>query len=278
MEIVQGDDPVAIQAFPDANICLSQVDQVRNNDAVPTNSFLAINTAYDMSDGKVSYASQPPIELGMRTSEPGSEEESEAESQHDVIGRESQDNNADEDEPIQVFSTSNEAVKETQSDDEELCAEEKIMVLPPADEKVMDEGPEEPVDGEAVDENLDPEEETPEQFNFTNLLAHRWVGNEIEVKVAWHKDHPTWEPETNIHHDAADALFKYWKSQGGHPENPNNPGLYNIFAIRKHSKDRRRLFVEWTGYEASESSWVSTKMVRDTAPDVVAAYWLSLKK
>lgn len=116
-----------------------------------------------------------------------------------------------------------------------------------------------------------------DKFTFTNILAHRWSGDEIEVKVDWHGDEATWEPEANLHHDAPDALFAYWRAQGGRPENPRDPGLYDIFAIRKHNRNKMRLLVEWTGYPPEDNTWESKKMLQETAPELLAEYWESVK-
>ena len=70
----------------------------------------------------------------------------------------------------------------------------------------------------------------------TSLLAHRWSGDEIEIKVGWRGSEATWEPEATLHHDAPDALFAYWRAQGGRPENPRDAGLYDIFAIGRRKR------------------------------------------
>ncbi|VUC21610.1 unnamed protein product [Clonostachys rosea] len=141
---------------------------------------------------------------------------------------------------------------------------------------------------EAEDEAKEEEEEEEEgdltinrgdgQHSFTEILEHRWVGDEVELKVGWYRGSPTWEPETILHSDAPEALFTYWRSQGGRPTNPRDADIFDIFAIRNHSRDKKKLFVEWTGYEASENSWVPSNVVEETAPEVVAQYWKSIKK
>lgn len=130
-------------------------------------------------------------------------------------------------------------------------------------------------EGADADNNNDVIDE--ETFTFTSLLAHRWSGDEIEIKVNWHGSEPTWEPEFSLHQDAPDALFAYWRTQGGRPENPRDAGLFDIFAIRKHSRNKMRLLVEWTGYPSEDSTWESKKTVEEAAPELLAEYWESVK-
>ncbi|KAI5456719.1 hypothetical protein BGZ63DRAFT_87928 [Mariannaea sp. PMI_226] len=122
-------------------------------------------------------------------------------------------------------------------------------------------------------------EDEDEQYSFTRFLDHRQTGNDndIEILVEWDQGSPTWEPETNLHHDAPDTLFAYWKSQGGRPLNPEDPDLFEIYAIRKHSKNKKRLQVEWLGYDKSEWTWLPSSVVEETAREVVEAYWRDQK-
>ncbi|KAG9255522.1 uncharacterized protein F5Z01DRAFT_672834 [Emericellopsis atlantica] len=112
-------------------------------------------------------------------------------------------------------------------------------------------------------------------FVFTRFLEHRWRGTTIELLVEWHGAEPTWEPEANLHHDALDALLKYWQQQGGHPENPNEEGLYDVYCIREHKG--QKLLVEWTGYAPSEATWEPKKKIQKAAPQIVKEYFDSLK-
>lgn len=126
--------------------------------------------------------------------------------------------------------------------------------------------------------DLDADKDMDEDmFTFTNLLAHRWSGDEIEIKVDWHGDEATWEPETTLHSDAPDALFAYWRAQGGRPENPRDAGLYDIFAIRKHNRNKTRLLVEWTGYPPEDNTWETKAVLEETAPEILAEYLESVK-
>ena len=116
------------------------------------------------------------------------------------------------------------------------------------------------------------------EFAFKRFLRHRWVDDSIEIEVEWEKGEPSWEDEESLHRDAPDALFEYWEEQGGRPENPNDAEMYDIFAIRKHSKDRRNLLVEWVGYGPKDATWLSRSVVQQTAPDVVKEYFAALPK
>ena len=128
---------------------------------------------------------------------------------------------------------------------------------------------------EDADMEDDDDDDEP-QYDFTRLTDHRWSGDQLEIKVEWHASEATWEPETNLHADAPDALFRYWQAKGGRPVNPRDPELYDIFAIRKHNKNSSRMLVEWTGYPPSENCWVSRKVLEETAPEMVAEYRKSL--
>ncbi|KAJ3483297.1 hypothetical protein NLG97_g7339 [Lecanicillium saksenae] len=115
------------------------------------------------------------------------------------------------------------------------------------------------------------------EFTFKNFVDHRWDGDSIQIQVEWENGQRTWEPETTLHHDARQTLLRYWAKQpGGRPDNPREPGLYEILAIRKHSRDRKRLFVEWVGYGPKENTWEPRDIVQDAAPDILDDYWDSL--
>ncbi|KAG5997451.1 hypothetical protein E4U52_004138 [Claviceps spartinae] len=124
---------------------------------------------------------------------------------------------------------------------------------------------------------VEPEVEPVIEYAFDKFTDHRWVGDAMEIRVAWQDGDPTWEREAVLHEDAPDALLAYWKSQGERPTNPNDPDLFNIFAVRKHTKDRKSLLVEWVGYGPKEASWLPHAEVEKTAPELVAQYWRSIK-
>nr|UWK21982.1 chromo domain [Trichoderma margaretense] len=126
-------------------------------------------------------------------------------------------------------------------------------------------------------ENVEAPEAAEGEYGFKRFTGYRWVGDSIEVQVEWDTGEITWEPETNLHEDAPEALFEYWREQGGRPKNPTDPEIYEVFAILKHNKNRTRLLVEWVGFERSEASWASRKIIEETAKDIVDAYFDSLK-
>ncbi|KAL7907367.1 hypothetical protein GGI35DRAFT_470586 [Trichoderma velutinum] len=148
------------------------------------------------------------------------------------------------------------------------------------------EKPEKPVESEGSEEK---------EYAFDGFAGYRWAGDSIELQVKWVRDEEqdggaewegaeeweggkmTWEPERKLHEDAPEFLFAYWRAQGGRPENPTDPGLYEIFAVLKHNKNRTKLLIEWVGYERSEASWVPRKDIPATAQDIVDDYFASLK-
>lgn len=133
------------------------------------------------------------------------------------------------------------------------------------------------VDGSPRDAPNETETEEETEYAFEKLAQHRWAGNSIEIQVDWKDGDATWEQEAVLHQDAPDALLEYWESQGGRPTNPDDPDLFDIHAIRRHSKDCKKLLVEWVGYGPKEATWVSRAAVEETAPEVVAQYWESVK-
>ncbi|PNY24499.1 Uncharacterized protein TCAP_05564 [Tolypocladium capitatum] len=127
------------------------------------------------------------------------------------------------------------------------------------------------------DQGSEQEQQHGDEYSFKRFGKHRWAGNSIEIQVEWVQGDVTWEPEANLHQDAPQSLFAYWKRQGGRPNNPSDPDLFDIFAILKHSKDRKRLLIEWVGFGPKDATWVSRAAVEETAPDVAAEYWASVK-
>ncbi|EEU42909.1 uncharacterized protein NECHADRAFT_84250 [Fusarium vanettenii 77-13-4] len=131
---------------------------------------------------------------------------------------------------------------------------------------------------EEQNENEEEEEEDDESYTFNKILSHRWVKNKIQLQIDWSEHPQTWEPEENIHRDAPTALFDYWRSKGGRPDNPKKPGVYDIFAIRKHSKNKKKVLVEWVGYDESEQTWEDRKTIAKAAKELVDDYFDGLKK
>ncbi|KAL6874782.1 hypothetical protein J3F83DRAFT_518151 [Trichoderma novae-zelandiae] len=120
-------------------------------------------------------------------------------------------------------------------------------------------------------------DEDEEDYGFEGFVGYRWAGDSIEIQVKWDGGETTWEPEANLHHDCPEALFEYWRAHEGRPKNPTDPEMYEVFSILKHNKNRSRLLVEWVGFERSEATWVSRKVIEETAKDIVDAYFNSLK-
>lgn len=128
---------------------------------------------------------------------------------------------------------------------------------------------------EGGDEQLDDNQIC--ECSFKGFVEHRWVDNSIEIKVEWDDGDVTWEPEVNLHEDALETLLAYWKNQQRRPTNPKAPYMYDVFAIRKHSKDRKKLLVEWVGYGSADTTWVLRTSVERTAPEMVSQYWNEVK-
>lgn len=124
--------------------------------------------------------------------------------------------------------------------------------------------------GEPMDED--------KRFALDSFLSHRWTDqNAIEIQVKWENGPPTWEPEHNLHRDVPSTLFAYWEKQGGHPQNPSNPDLYDVFAIRRHKPNKKHVLVEWVGYDAKSMTWEPTSVIEECAPEIISDYWKNLK-
>lgn len=126
------------------------------------------------------------------------------------------------------------------------------------------------------EQGADADANSDSEFVFKRLVGHRWDDDTLQVQVEWESGENTWEPESRLHEDAPDALLAYWERQNGRPENPARPGFYEIHAVRKHSRDRKRLFVEWVGYGAKDGTWEPRRIVEDAAPGKASEYWDSL--
>ncbi|KAL6803590.1 hypothetical protein J3E68DRAFT_390973 [Trichoderma sp. SZMC 28012] len=154
--------------------------------------------------------------------------------------------------------------------------------------------PAQPAQPERSEKPRKPEEEDTE-YVFVDFNGYRWAGDSIELQVKWKRDAQhddseewqdaeeweggkmTWEPERKLHEDAPEFLFEYWRTQGGRPENPTDPGLYEIFGVLKHNKNRTKLLIEWVGYERSEATWMLRKDIPKSAQDIVDDYFAGVK-
>ncbi|KAH7110479.1 hypothetical protein EDB81DRAFT_672060 [Dactylonectria macrodidyma] len=116
------------------------------------------------------------------------------------------------------------------------------------------------------------------EYAFNSIVAHRWNGTALELRIDWEVGPKTWEPEVTLHQDAPDALFAYWRAQGGRPENPLDADIYNVYAIHKLSKNKRKVLVEWVGYEQKDMTWEDRKEIEKTAKAKVDEFLASQKK
>jgi chemotaxis protein histidine kinase CheA len=134
----------------------------------------------------------------------------------------------------------------------------------------------------------DPEQEAPaqeaenddEEHEFKRIMDHRWVGDKIELRIEWSDGERTWTDEEIFHEDSPEALFEFWRNQpGGRPPNPNDPDVYQVFAIRKHRtlRGKKQVLVEWLGYDSSEHTWENQSYIEQVAKDHVDEYMSKLK-
>ncbi|CAH0003476.1 unnamed protein product [Clonostachys byssicola] len=109
---------------------------------------------------------------------------------------------------------------------------------------------------------------------FEDIVNHKWEGDKILLEVRWQgTDETSWEPEVNIHRDAKRALIQYWKAQGGRPVNPQDEGLFTIYAlkgVKTDSEGQRLIQVEWVGF--SRPTWEPESAIKAAAPDALEAY------
>ncbi|VUC27387.1 unnamed protein product [Clonostachys rosea] len=109
---------------------------------------------------------------------------------------------------------------------------------------------------------------------FEDIVSHKWEGDKIQLEVRWQgTDETSWEPEVNIHRDAKRALIQYWKTQGGRPLNPEDEGLFTIYALKGVKTDaegQRFILVEWVGW--SRPTWEPESAIKAAAPEALEAY------
>ncbi|KOS19814.1 hypothetical protein ESCO_005785 [Escovopsis weberi] len=120
----------------------------------------------------------------------------------------------------------------------------------------------------------DDDDDDADQYEIKRLLSHRWATPySLEIEVEWATLETTWEPERALHEDCPALLFAHWAAAGGRPANPEDPNLFEVFSIRRHSANRRRFLVEWVGYPPGEASWLSREALEETDGDIVTEYW-----
>ncbi|CAH0046989.1 unnamed protein product [Clonostachys solani] len=109
---------------------------------------------------------------------------------------------------------------------------------------------------------------------FEDIVNHKWEDDKILLEVRWQgTDETSWEPEVNIHRDAKRALVQYWKAQGGRPVNPQDEGLFTIYAlkgVKTDPKGERFIQVEWVGF--SRPTWEPESAIKAAAPDALEAF------
>ncbi|KAF5241032.1 hypothetical protein FAUST_4064 [Fusarium austroamericanum] len=207
-------------------------------------NFTAVN------DGP-SERSSPRNQPRSRRSQVVVEEEEEKEEKEVFSGEE---NGVEEEE---VFSGEGQEVEDKQSDQEALEQEE----------------PEQ-------EESEEVEEEDDQEHQFKRIMDYRWVDDKIELRVEWSDGERTWSDEEIFHQDSPEALFDFWRHQpGGRPENPNDPGVYLVFAIRKHRtfRGKKQVLVEWLGYDSSEQTWENQSYIEQVAKEHVDDYMSKLQ-
>lgn len=176
----------------------------------------------------------------------------EEEEEEEVVSGE--ENGVEEEE---VFSGEGQEVEDQQSDQEALEQEE----------------PEQ-------EESEEAEEEDDQEHQFKRIMDYRWVDDKIELRVEWSDGERTWSDEEIFHQDSPEALFDFWRNQpGGRPENPNDPGVYLVFAIRKHRtfRGKKQVLVEWLGYDSSEQTWENQSYIEQVAKEHVDDYMSKLQ-
>ncbi|GKU03596.1 chromo protein [Fusarium langsethiae] len=167
------------------------------------------------------------------------------------------------------------AVEEEQPEEEEVHAAEEYEV---EDQEVeAQEADEEEIEQPESEQEVEADDQ---EHEFKRIMDHRWVGDKIELRVEWSDGERTWSDEQTFHEDAPDALFEFWrKHPHGRPENPKDPGVYQVFAIRKHRTHRgkKQVLVEWLGYDSSEQTWENQSYIEQVAKGHVEQYMSKLK-
>ncbi|KAI0454167.1 hypothetical protein F5B21DRAFT_258937 [Xylaria acuta] len=138
-----------------------------------------------------------------------------------------------------------------------------------------------------------PEEDAREEHEIERLLKHRMAGDRsgaVELLVQWvgeGEQDATWEAEEEIQQNAAEALYEYWKAQGGRINalfhKPRNAPLetYYVFKVLRHEKKNRGGFqfeVQWVGHPAThgETTMEAETKLKNIAPELLQEYWESV--
>ncbi|KAL0932199.1 chromo domain-containing protein [Colletotrichum truncatum] len=133
----------------------------------------------------------------------------------------------------------------------------------------------------AEDKDVDMENDAKNGlFVFDGIITHRRDPKDktlFQLQVRWKHDEPTWEPESNIHEDAEEALFAYWDSvRGGRLGAMADKELWHALRVEKHKQKpngKVELYVCWTG--SRERSWEPEENMLQVARPLVEDYWAS---
>lgn len=244
---------------------LTHLNRQRNR----TSNVSSITASHDTS-GEISYLEEKVTTVKMNT--PGTDSYSPVDSKvSPTLGSPTRDNVKE----VRHRRTVQKRIPVPQDSDEEMTDDQDEAEHDSKDQEGQKEGQQEVEKHEQTEEE---QEEDDEAYAFDKILAHRWVKNKIQLQIEWSEEPRTWEPEENIHRDAPDALFDYWRSKGGRPDNPKKPGVYEIFAIRNHSKNKKKVLVEWVGYDESEQTWEDRKKIEKAAKPLVDDYFDGFKE
>ncbi|KAI1798903.1 hypothetical protein F4811DRAFT_546626 [Daldinia bambusicola] len=137
-------------------------------------------------------------------------------------------------------------------------------------------------------EQTQPENDEREEKEIQGLLQHRMVQDcRVELLVHWvgeSEDDATWEAEEEIQRGAEEALYAYWKAQGGRINalfiKPKNAPVetYHVYKLLGHEKKIRGGFefeVQWVGHPPTrgETSFEAESKLKKIAPEILEQYW-----
>jgi hypothetical protein len=156
-----------------------------------------------------------------------------------------------------------------------------------------EQAPEKEVEAEEEEKEEKGTEDAREEHEIATLLRHRMASDQsgaVELLVQWvgeGEQDATWELEEEIQQGAGDALYEYWKTQGGRinalfhkPKNPP-PETYHVFKILRHEKKNRGGFqfeVQWVGHPPTrgETTMETELKLKNIAPRLLEEYWESV--